>query len=118
MNKIFAFFFKYSLIFFWLFFLVSLPLLLMPGGTEPGIPYVDKLAHFLLFFGMGLMGFLAFKKKLVLAFLIIIYMFIIEYIQGHFIPNRSEDILDALVGSLGLLCSYFLFILYNKKMHF
>lgn len=103
MSKLLSLLDRYSRSLFWLIFIVSLPLLLMPGGTEPGLPYVDKVAHFLLFGAMALTCFLTYKKKLLVAVLIVAYMFVIEYIQGHFIPHRSEDIFDVVAGVGGLL---------------
>lgn len=95
---------------FWLSILVSMILLFMPGGTEPGIPYVDKIAHFLMFSWLCLIGLKSYNKYFLIISSLVIYTIIAEFIQYFFIPNRGLEFMDTLVGIVGIFFSWFIII--------
>ncbi|EIM78502.1 vanz family protein [Nitritalea halalkaliphila LW7] len=103
--------------------------LLLPGEAIPSegpeIPYVDKIAHFTLFFFLGYsLGFASVHKKhrlkalrkryLFTIYLLfgVIYAIFIEYLQ-QLVPNRSfeyADIIANLSGSaVGVSIFYFVY---------
>lgn len=102
---------------FWLSILVSMILLFMPGGTEPGIPYIDKVAHFLVFGWLSLIGLKAYKKYFIVICSLVMYAIFTEFIQYFFIPNRELELLDAIVGIVGIFCTYFIFKYLYKRIN-
>jgi len=75
----------------------------MPGGTQPGLPYIDKLAHFLLFGWLSLVGLKTYQRR-VFAIIssLIIYTVVAEFIQYYFILNRGLEFMDAVMGIVGV----------------
>src|SRR5215207_3234997 len=79
--------------------LVSIPGKFLTGPGLFSIPHLDKVAHVILFGGLGLFWnlFFHFKKsstKYTPLFILLIlsaYGVAIEYFQVNFIPNRSFD---------------------------
>lgn len=71
------------------------------------IPYFDKLIHFLMFYGLGLLIRAIEYKEIKSFYLIIVisvlYAGIIEIIQANYIPVRSGDFFDFLSDLTGLL---------------
>ncbi len=78
------------------------------------VPHIDKLVHFLFYFGLVVLGAKAFKEifKSVLkpsknlgyiVIFAIVYGVIIELLQYGFTENRQGDVLDVLANSLGAL---------------
>jgi hypothetical protein len=108
---------KYIKQIFWLSILVSMILLFMPGGTEPGIPYIDKIAHFLLFGWLAYIGLVVFEKKFFLMSSLVAYTIIAEFIQYYFISNRGLELWDAMVGIIGIFCMYFIFKYLYKRIN-
>lgn len=102
---------KYAQPVFWLSFIISLVLLFMPGSAEPGLPYIDKVAHFLLFSWLAFFGLINFKKSFWLVSALIFYSIIAEFIQYYFIPNRDLELMDTVVGMIGILTA----VLLSKK---
>jgi VanZ family protein len=93
-------------------------LCLIPGTTLPkvDIPLVDKWAHVILF------GFFTFfwlcaiptrnVRFLIILFLINLFFgWLVEYIQGHFVRNRSQDNMDTLADAIGGAVGILLFVL-------
>lgn len=88
----------------------------LPGRDIPDIkiPLIDKWAHFILF---GVFSFLwlcsAPSRKwshFAIIFLITVFTgWLVEYIQGHYVPNRSQDMMDALADSVGGLIGIIIF---------
>ena len=83
------------------------------------IPHVDKLVHFIFYFIMVILGFLALKddfkhqfslKRILLWVVVfsIVFGIIIEVLQYAITVNRHGDILDAFANSLGALVGLFL----------
>ncbi|WP_158657074.1 VanZ family protein [Maribacter cobaltidurans] len=82
------------------------------GSFAFNVPHVDKLVHFIFYFIMVILGFLAlrndfkhrFSLKRTLLWIVlfsIIYGIIIEVLQYTITVDRQGDILDALANSLG-----------------
>ena len=78
------------------------------------IPHLDKIVHFIFYFGMVIFGVVALKeqvgqqfklsKTLVVVFLFsVCYGIIIEVIQATYTVNRQGDILDGVANSIGAL---------------
>ena len=84
--------------------LASLVLFLYPFQVREGQGLgLDKVVHFAIFAILGLYGFRSYAGKHYHVFVLLFsYAFVIEYIQGHFIPHRSLDWYDAVAGALGL----------------
>lgn len=103
----------YRFTFYGLLIFGSILLFIPVSGNGAGIPYADKVFHFLLFFTLGISGSRAyspsyFKQKNVYAVLAA-YAVLTEYVQG-FIPGRERDATDILFNFLGMLGS----VLYKK----
>ena len=80
----------------------------IPGGELPDVqvPFIDKWAHVILF---GIFSFLWLcanptRNIIFLIILLLITIFtgwLVEYIQGHYIPGRTLDDMDTLADSVG-----------------
>ena len=88
---------------FWAGFIASLILFFAPITGKEGVGLgIDKLVHFLVLAWLMYFGAKAYpKQKVLLLFSLFIYTFIVEFIQGDFLPFRSFDIFDAFAGMLG-----------------
>ncbi len=98
----------------------------LPGNDLPDvrIPFIDKWAHIVLF---GAFSFLwlcstvvhSFKFYTVVFVITLFLGWLVEYIQGHYVPGRSQDVMDILADSLGGICGIVLFTVlyafYNRK---
>ena len=82
------------------------------GSFAINIPHMDKIVHFIFYFIMVVLGFLALRndfkhrfslKKILLWIVVfsIIYGIIIEVLQYTITEDRQGDVLDALANSLG-----------------
>lgn len=100
---------KYYSLIFWISVLISTILLFMPGGTEPGLPYVDKVAHFLLFGWLSLVGLKTYQRVFIIISSLIIYSVLAEFIQYYFILNRGLEFMDAVMGIIGIGVGWFLY---------
>ena len=103
---------KYDLLIFWLSVIISAVLLFMPGGTEPGLPYVDKVAHFLLFGWLSWFGLKTYQRVFIIISSLIVYTVAAEFIQYYFILNRGLEFMDAVMGIIGIGVGW---IFYNSK---
>ena len=94
---------------FWTAWLASLVLFFYPFPVSYGAGFgLDKVAHFVIFAVLGFYGFRTYSQKIYHTFLSLAsYAFVIEYIQGHFLPSRSLDWYDAIAGVVGLAAVYF-----------
>src|SRR4051812_37403200 len=80
----------------------------LPGQDLPNvdIPFIDKWAHLVLF---GVFSFLWLCVTptrtpgfLLMLFIITVFIgWLVEYIQGHFVPNRTQDNMDTLADTAG-----------------
>lgn len=101
--------FKYFQPLFWFSVVISAVLLFMPGGTEPGLPYVDKMAHFLLFGWLCWLGLKTYNKVFVIICSLIIYTVLAEFIQYYFVINRGLEFMDAVMGIVGIGVGWLLY---------
>lgn len=93
-------------------------LCLIPGTTLPkvDIPLIDKWVHVILF-GLFTFFWLCAIPTRNIRFLIILFLinlffgWLVEYIQGHFVPNRSQDNMDTLADAIGGTIGILLFVL-------
>lgn len=88
----------------------------MPGKDLPGIdiPYIDKIAHVLIFCGLTFLWFLALDPQgtrnlrfyvwLILLFLV--YGMVIEYSQYALSDSRSADPVDLLANLGGIALGF------------
>lgn len=92
-------------------------LCLLPGDELPKIdvPFVDKWAHVLLFAGFSFLWLCAvptiqFGKLSVLLLVSIFVGWLVEYIQGSYVPGRYQDNMDTLADAVGGLAGILVFI--------
>lgn len=83
---------------------------------------IRKLAHYTLYFILGILSFLVVKdysinKKLIIYSLLIcfLYAFSDEFHQ-LFIIGRSARVLDVIIDTFGSFCSISIFYIFNKKI--
>lgn len=95
---------RWSLISFFLYGFLVLWLSLRPGSGDPqNIPHIDKLAHFLAYFGYATLAILWVKTgrfALWLVFFLCLYGVLMEFLQG-FIPMRDRSFLDVIANTAG-----------------
>lgn len=91
----------------------------MPKVDLPGN---DKTIHFLFYFVLTLLWYVALERKYknrLLKFLIvgasIIYGIIIEILQGVLTQNRQADVYDALANSVGAFLALLVIFWLNSK---
>lgn len=93
-------------------------LCLLPGNELPrvDIPFIDKWAHVVLFAGFSFFWLCAYPSRRWLALLwwlalSIFVGWLVEYIQGHFVPGRFQDNMDTLADAVGGLVGIIIFVL-------
>lgn len=105
--------------------LATVSLIKINDLPNAGIPFADKIFHFLaysvLVFLWGNAFFFKFKYKkskamLYAAVLSIILGIIIEVLQGSITTSRHTDVYDAIANTLGVIITV-LIVLINKKMY-
>lgn len=89
----------------------------LPGQDLPNvaIPFIDKWAHLVLF---GVFSFLWLCVTptrapgfLLMLFIITVFTgWLVEYIQGHFVPSRTQDNMDTLADTAGGLIGMAVFV--------
>lgn len=100
-----------------IWFIISLILLTLPANDLPhsslfDLPYFDKLVHFGMFFLLTVLFSYPFSKLPVedvtisdifnkIAFFIILYGIIMEFVQKYFTAGRTFDITDILFDAIG-----------------
>lgn len=80
----------------------------LPGSELPDvdIPFIDKWAHLVLF-GVFSFLWLCATPTRDISFLIILLLitvftgWLVEYIQGHYVPGRTQDDMDTIADSVG-----------------
>lgn len=96
--------------------LLCLPGSMVTGAGLFGIPNLDKIVHIILFGANVLFWGLYFKENsrtgsrlkpiiLMLVFLAILLGIIMEFVQLHFIPNRSFDGGDIVADAIGAIAA-------------
>lgn len=88
--------------------LLILFLCFLPGKDLPevNVPLIDKWAHVILF---GVFTFLwhgtvptrSYSYKIILLAAAVFLGGLVEYVQGHYVPQRSQDMMDVLADSIG-----------------
>lgn len=119
-------FLKYnkSTIFFFLLIFIAC---FLPGNNLPKttISNLDKLVHFVMFFGLAMSMFIGFVKqnqypalhyRAVRYTLIFCYSYSMftELVQHFFIPNRTFEFLDFLADSAGVTMALGLFLIVTR----
>jgi len=110
-------------ILFFIALAVSLHLFLAQGlNSGISIPHIDKVAHFIVFFGLSLLFDLGFSQSKSRALLLaLFYGIAVEWLQS-FIPGRQASIPDIIFDMLGCACYYYvaqtwLRTFIQKQMH-
>lgn len=92
-------------------------LCLIPANELPkvDVPFIDKWAHVVLFAGFSFLWLCAgpTNRLLPLITLLGISIFIgwlVEYIQGNYVPGRYQDDMDTLADAVGGLAGLLLFV--------
>lgn len=107
-----------------IFILCSVPGDNLPKTSFITIPHFDKIAHFGMFFVMGIFLFaeLSYQTKLkripiilIVLFLIAAYGGFIEYLQQNFFSHRSGDYWDLMADVMGGLFAVLLYPWLKKK---
>lgn len=95
---------------FWVAVVVLFYLALMPADdVEPIMLVSDKLAHFIAFLGLGIMGTWSYpQSKLWIVLGLILYGAIIEVAQS-LTASRAAEWADFIADSFGVLCSLIFF---------
>lgn len=83
---------------------------------------IRKLAHYTLYFILGILSFLVVKdysinKKLIIYSLLICFLYACsDEFHQLFIIGRSARALDVMIDTFGSLCGISIFYIFNKKM--
>lgn len=93
-------------------------LCLLPGNEIPkvDIPFIDKWAHIVLFAVFSFLWLCAMPTRklvhLLILFAISVFLgWLVEYIQGNYVPGRYQDDMDTLADAVGGLVGILFFIL-------
>lgn len=88
----------------------------LPGDELPDldIPFVDKWTHVILFAGFSFFWLCAVPGRFpgywfIMLLLSVFTGWLVEYIQGHYIPGRYEDRMDTLADAIGGLVGIIIF---------
>ena len=83
---------------------------------------IRKLAHYTLYFILGILSFLVVKdysinKKLIIYSLLICFLYACsDEFHQLFIIGRSASIKDVIIDTFGSFCSISIFYIFNKKI--
>ena len=83
---------------------------------------IRKLAHYTLYFVLGILSFLVVKdysinKKLIIYSLLICFLYACsDEFHQLFIIGRSASIKDVIIDTFGSFCSISIFYIFNKKI--
>ena len=83
---------------------------------------IRKLAHYTLYFILGILSFLVVKdysinKKLIIYSLLICFLYACsDEFHQLFIIGRSARVLDVIIDAFGSFCSISIFYIFNKKI--
>lgn len=83
---------------------------------------IRKLAHYTLYFVLGILAFLVVKdysinKKLIIYSLLICFLYACsDEFHQLFIIGRSARALDVMIDTFGSLCGISIFYIFNKKI--
>lgn len=89
----------------------------LPADEIPDldIPFVDKWAHMVLFAGFSFFWLLGYPSRRWLPLLwwlglSVFVGWLVEYIQGHYVPGRFQDQVDTLADAVGGLLGIIIFV--------
>lgn len=89
----------------------------LPGRDIPDvdIPFIDKWAHLVLFGMFSFLWLCATPTRniyfLTSLFTITVFLgWLVEYIQGHYVPGRTQDNMDTLADSVGGVMGILVFV--------
>jgi VanZ family protein len=98
----------------------------LPGKDLPevNLPFVDKWTHLILFAVFSFLWLTSSNTVSIKVFIIVFFAsgytgWIIEYIQGHFVPDRSQDNMDTLAdiaGSVGGMIVFATLFFFKKSV--
>lgn len=83
---------------------------------------IRKLAHYTLYFILGILSFLVVKdysinKKIIIYSLLICFLYACsDEFHQLFIIGRSARVLDVIIDTFGSFCSISIFYIFNKKI--
>ena len=83
---------------------------------------IRKLAHYTLYFILGILSFLVVKdysinKKLIIYSLLICFLYACsDEFHQLFVIGRSARVLDVIIDTFGSFCSISIFYIFNKKI--
>ncbi|QTA89594.1 VanZ family protein [Desulfonema magnum] len=122
--------FRWALVFIYCF-LIYIQSSHSSAISDPGIPHIDKLLHFLAYALLGVLFFRAFSTMrfkdrinllMILSILSSICYGISDEIHQHYVSSRSADIMDVLADTFGSICGVFfyelLMVKYGNFMNF
>jgi VanZ family protein len=72
------------------------------AGPDPGIPYSDKIAHFLMFAAVAYLGLRVGVPARWLLAALVVQAIGSEFVQHYLLPQRSGDPFDSLADLLGV----------------
>jgi len=101
------------------------------SGTETfetvsrlNIPYLDKIAHFVLYFGLMSVIILENRRIIIgtgqlflIALIPFFYGILIEILQATITETRSGSIYDIIADAAGILCSVFLWLWLKPRIN-
>ncbi|MEN2284392.1 VanZ family protein [Algoriphagus sp. SE2] len=104
----------------WFYISIAIIMILVwtPSEMESSGLYFDKVAHFLMFFGLSVNACFKFKNpvKLVEAMIwIILFALLTEFIQ-KFVPGRDMDIYDGIADTVGVIAGYYFYKVNSSKL--
>ncbi len=103
--------FGFALLF--VFVLTQMPSIEIDQKTDG----LDKIFHFLSFFGLAILGLFAFtNKKPITIFSLFLYGIFIEILQKSLPFNRSFEVKDILTDVLGIFIGTVVFIYMHNKI--
>ncbi len=101
--------------------LLILFLCFLPGNELPEVdlPFIDKWTHLILFGVFALLWLLSIGTKNIkyIAAILVVSCYIgwlVEYIQGYYIPNRSRDTIDIVADVCGAVTGIVVFLVLYK----
>lgn len=109
----------------WAAMVFVLSVVRVPKLNSIPAPFIDKIAHFLLYGVLTLLALYAFggytknraKRRLLVVLGVILYGFFIEIVQKNFFSYRSFEISDILANLTGIFVSLLLYALIHLKEH-
>ncbi|QQS28452.1 MAG: VanZ family protein [Sphingobacteriales bacterium] len=115
--------FKKILAGLWAVLILALSALTPPSVADFRIPYIDKVAHFTMYFILTLLLYLAFKpgkdihvgRIISIPLISFLYGLLMEFAQKKFFSGRSFEINDIVANLTGILFAVAVFGLFRLK---